>query len=93
MCYEGVGCVADIITDILHSYARKHEVEAILIQNDEYQQSEKCARSQEARLRALLDETAASVLNDFLEELRLLQFKEEEAHFRAGFRMALELTR
>lgn len=93
MCYEGVGCVADIITDILHSYARKHEVEAILIQNDEYQQSEKCARSQEARLRALLDETAASVFNDFLEELRLLQFKEEEAHFRAGFRMALELTR
>lgn len=93
MCYEGVGCVADIITDILHSYARKHEVEAILIQNDEYQQSEKCARSQEAKLRALLDETAASVFNDFLEELRLLQFKEEEAHFRAGFRMALELTR
>lgn len=93
MCYEGVGCVADIITDILHSYARKHEVEAILIQNDEYQQSEKCARSQEARLRALLDETAASVFNDFLEELRLLQFEEEEAHFRAGFRMALELTR
>ena len=93
MCYEGVGCVADIITDILHSYARKHEVEAILIQNDEYLQSEKCARSQEARLRALLDETAASVFNDFLEELRLLQFKEEEAHFRAGFRMALELTR
>ena len=85
--------MADIITDILHSYARKHEVEAILIQNDEYQQSEKCARSQEAKLRALLDETAASVFNDFLEELRLLQFKEEEAHFRAGFRMALELTR
>ena len=85
--------MADIITDILHSYARKHEVEAILIQNDEYQQGEKCARSQEARLRALLDETAASVFNDFLEELRLLQFKEEEAHFQAGFRMALELTR
>ena len=85
--------MADALFDILHSFAREHEVEAILIQNDEYRQSEKCARSQEAKLRALLDETAASVFNDFLEELRLLQFKEEEAHFRAGFRMALELTR
>lgn len=85
--------MTDALLDILHSYAREHEVEAILIRNDKYRESEKSTRRQEARLRALLDETAANVFNDFLEELRLLQFWEEEAHFRAGFRMALELTR
>lgn len=85
--------MTDALLDILHSYAREHEVEAILIRNDKYRESEKCTRGQEARLRALLDETAANVFNDFLEELGLLQFEEEEAHFQAGFRMALELTR
>ena len=85
--------MTDIITDILHPFAREHEVEAILVQDDRYQESERCARKREAALRAVLDENAANAFNDFLEELRLLQFWEEEAHFRAGFRMALELTR
>lgn len=85
--------MAGMLLDTLHSYAREHEVEAILIQNDKYRESEKCTRRQEERLRALLDEAAVNVFNDFLEELRVLQFEEEEAHFQAGFRMALELTR
>lgn len=85
--------MTDIIINILHSFAREHEIEAILVQSDRYQESEQCTRRQEERLRALLDETAVNVFNDFLEELRILQFEEEKAHFRAGFRMALELTR
>lgn len=85
--------MTDIIADILHPFAREHEVEAILVQSDGYRESENCTRRQEERLRALLDETATHVFNDFLEEQRLLQFREEEAHFRAGFCMALELTR
>lgn len=85
--------MTDALLELLHAFAQGHEIEAILIQNDGYQESERCTRKQEERLRTLLDGTAASVFNDFLEEQKLLQLQKEEAHFRAGFQMALELTR
>lgn len=81
------------LMDILYSFAQDHEMKALLVKDDEYQESVRCTQGQEGRLRAVLDETAAHILNDFLEEQKLLQFVQEEVCFRAGFRMALELTR
>ena len=81
------------LMDVLHAYAQDHEIEVMLRQDDSYMESVRCIRKQETRLRALLDEASEGVLNEFLDEQKLLQFKEEEAHFRAGFRMAVELTR
>ena len=81
------------LMEILFSYAQDHEIEALLAQDDEYKESARCTQKQEARLRASLDAASEGILNEFLDEQKLLQFKEEEAHFRAGFRMALELTR
>ena len=81
------------LMDVLYSFAQDHEIEALLAQDDKYQESVRCTRGQEGRLRAVLDETTANVLNDFLEEQKLLQFMQEEICFRVGFRMALELTR
>lgn len=85
--------MTDALLELLYAFAQGHEIEAILIQNDGYQESERCTRKQEERLRTLLDGTAASVFNDFLEEQKLLQLQEEEAHFRAGFKIGLELSR
>ena len=79
--------------EILYPYAQDHEIEALLVQNDEYKECIRCMQKQETRLRALLDEASEGVLNDFLEGQKLLQLIEEETCFRAGFRMALELTR
>lgn len=81
------------LMEILYSYAQDHEVEALLARDDEYKESVRCTRKQETRLRASLDKGSEDILNEFLGEQKLLQFKEEEAHFRAGFRMALALTR
>ncbi|MBD5085359.1 MAG: hypothetical protein HDT33_09995 [Clostridiales bacterium] len=81
------------LMEILYSYAQDHEVEALLALDDEYEECVRCTRKQEARLRAALDKTSENILNEFLDEQKLLQYKEEGAHFRAGFRMALELTR
>ena len=81
------------LMEILYCYAQDHEVEALLALDDEYKECARCTRKQEARLRASLDKESEGILNEFLDEQKLLQFKEEEAHFRAGFRMALELTR
>lgn len=84
--------MTDLI-DMLYSFAQDHEIEALLIRNDQYQESVRCTRRQESRLRAALDERAINILDDFLEEQKLLQFMQEKTCFRAGFRMALELTR
>ena len=81
------------LMEILYSYAQDHEVEALLAQDDEYKESVRCTQKQEARLRALLDKASEDILNEFLDEQKLLQFKEEEAHFRAGFQIALALMR
>jgi len=79
--------------DILYSYAQDHGIAALLARNDGYGESVRCAQGQENRLRATLNETTADILNDFLEEQEVAQFFREETCFRAGFRMALELTR
>ena len=84
--------MTDLI-DILYSYAQDHEVEALLAQDDEYKECVRCTRKQETRLRVSLGKELVGMLDDFLDEQKLLQFKEEEAHFRAGFWVALELTR
>ena len=81
------------LMDILYSYAQDHEVEALLALDDEYEECVCCTRKQEARLRASLDQTSEDILNEFLDEQKLLQCKEEGAHFRAGFQIALALTR
>lgn len=81
------------LMDILYSYVQDHEVEALLARDDEYKECARCTQKQEMRLRASLDQTSEDILNEFLDEQKLLQFKEEEAHFRAGFLVALELTR
>lgn len=80
------------LMEILYSYARDHEIAAVLAQSDEYQESVRCVHGQEKRLRTALEKTGAC-LDDLLEEQKLARLLREEVCFRAGFQMALELTR
>ena len=81
------------LMEILYCYAQDHEVEALLALDDEYKECARCTRKQEAHLRASLDKASEDVLNEFLDEQKILQYKEEGAYFRAGFQIALALTR
>ena len=83
--------MTDLI-DILYSYARDHEIAALLSQHDGYNESVRATHAQEKRLRTVLEGAAAS-LDDLLGEQGLAQSFREEASFRAGFRFALELSR
>lgn len=79
--------------DTFYTCVRKTIVEDILSEDGEY-----CVRTcrQDAeikRLNATLDESVISRVDDLLVEQLAIGELRESAYFRAGFRLALELTR
>lgn len=77
----------------LYIYAQEYMVHPLLAQEPEYEEILRCADKQEQEFCALLDDTAQKRLEALLDERSMLAFHQEQAMFRAGFRLALELTR
>lgn len=81
------------LMDEFYNCVSKAIMEEILNEDGEY-----CIRTsrQDAevkRLNAILDESAASRVDDLLAEQLAIGELRESAYFRAGFRLAIELTR
>lgn len=81
------------LMETLYTYAQEHGMAAVLVQDAEYEQCGRCARAQEDKLRAALTPDESANLKALLDERDLQLFIRERAAFRAGFRLALELTR
>ncbi len=63
-----------------------------LMEDPEYADFSRCAKLQQDRLRARLDDAGKDNLNDLLAELRLAHSVEQEAVFQAAFSLSRELN-
>lgn len=81
------------LMEILYTYAQDNMLRGLLDQEPEYSNVQHCAGKKEQALRTLVGEENKQHLEDLLEERKLIAFFEGQALFRAGFRIALELTR
>lgn len=79
--------------EVLYSYAQEWLEPALLLAEPQCAEAQRCADEQEKHLRALLSQEALQCLEDFLGERDLLHFFEKQALFRAGFQVAMELSR
>lgn len=84
--------MTDLI-DVLYSYAQDYMLRGLLDREPEYAEACRCADRQERALYELVGEDNKAHLEDLLEERKLMSHYEGEALFRAGFQVALELTR
>ena len=78
---------------ILYSYAQDYMLRGILDREPGYAEACHCADRQERTLYELVGKENKAHLEDLLEERKLMSLFEGEALFRAGFQVALELTR
>ena len=81
------------IMEVLFQYAQEHMVCALVRQEREYANVRLCAEKQEEAFLALLDDAAQKRYEHLLKEQNLLSTLYERAMFRAGFRLAIELSR
>ena len=81
------------VMEALFQYAQEHMIHALLYQEREYASVRLCAEKQEEAFLALLDETAQKRYDILRDEQNLLSTYYERALFRAGFRLAMELSR
>ena len=79
--------------EVLFSYAQDWLEPPLLLSEPEYANVQRCVKEQEKRLRSMLNTEAEGSLKNFLDEQRLLLLFENQAMFRAGFRLAMELSR
>ena len=79
--------------EILFSYAQEWLEPALLLGEPQCAEAQRYTAEQEKRLRVLLTSEALQCLDDFLEEQKLFLFFEKQALFRAGFQIAMELSR
>ena len=78
---------------ILYTYAQENMVGMLLAQEHGYRDACRCADKQEQALRDLVGEEHEEQLEALLEERDLVSHFGGQALFRAGFQIALELTR
>ena len=78
---------------VLFSYAQDFLEKPLLLSEPEYANVQRCVDEQKKRLRSKLNTEAEECLESFLDEQRLLLLFENQAMFRAGFRLAIELSR
>ena len=78
---------------VLFSYAQECLEMPLLLSEPEYANVQRCADERKKRLRSMLNTEAEECLESFLDEQRLLMLFENQAMFRAGFRLAMELSR
>lgn len=79
--------------EVLFAHAQDWLVRPLLVAEPEYEDILRHADSQEQRLRTLLNDEAKQLLDDLIDERNTLSFFREQAMFRAGFQIALELGR
>ena len=79
--------------EVLFSYAQEFLETPLLLSEPEYANVQRCVDEQKKRLRSKLNTDAEECLKNFLDEQRLLLLFENQAMFRAGFRLAVELSR
>lgn len=81
------------LLDVLCEYAEDRMLRGLLDREPEYANVCHCADRQERTLLEVLGEEDKERLEGLLEERRLLEFFYGKALFRAGFQIAMELTR
>ena len=79
--------------EVLFSYAQERLEAPLLLTEPEYASAQCCAEKQAQRLRSMLSNEGKECLESLLGERSLLRMFENEAMFRAGFRLAMELSR
>ena len=79
--------------EVLFQYADEQMLYSLLNQEPEYAGSRLCVEKQEEAFLALLDDTAHERYDVLRDEQNLLSTFYERAMFRAGFRLAMELSR
>ena len=79
--------------EVLFAHAQDLLIKPLLVAEPEYEDALRHADRQEQRLRAMLSDEAKELLDDLISEKNLLSFHYEQAMFRAGFRLAMELSR
>ncbi len=79
--------------DVLRQYAEEHMVRPFMTQDPEYSRTRFCVEKQEESFRALLNEETTKLFEKLQAEQDQLDFIHEQALFRAGFHVALELFR
>ena len=79
--------------EALYTYAQERLLPACLCLDPFYAESDLCAQRQTEAVRAALTEQGQAHLKKLLDELELVRAARDRAAFRAGFRLALELTR
>ena len=78
---------------VLFNYAQEVLETSLLLSEPEYANVQRCVEERKNRLRSMLKTEAEEYLETFLDEQRLLLLFENQAMFRAGFRLAMELSR
>ena len=81
------------IMEVLFQYADEQMLCSLLNQESEYANTRLCVEKQEKAFLALLDETTQKRYDTLRDEQNLLSTFYERALFRAGFRLAMELSR
>ena len=79
--------------EALFQYTQEHMVHALLYRENDYANIRLCAEKQEEAFLALLDDAAQERYKHLQNEQDLLSSLYERALFRAGFRLAIELSR
>lgn len=79
--------------EVLFSYAQERMLNALLNQEHEYASAHLCAKKQEEAFCTLLDEKARERFDSLLDEQNMLTSFYGRAQFRAGFQLAMELSR
>ncbi|MGN0985345.1 MAG: hypothetical protein ACI4OU_02530 [Candidatus Enterenecus sp.] len=77
----------------LYCFAQENRITGYLEGDSEYHSACRCAEKRKQLLLAALTPEQAGWLDDLLGELQLSCWAETEAAFRAGFAMAMELSR
>ena len=81
------------VMEALFNYAQEQMIHSLLYQEQEYVNIHHCAEKQEEAFLALLDNAAQERYGTMRDEQNLLSIFYERALFRAGFRLAMELSR
>ena len=78
--------------EVLFAHAQDWLVRPLLVAEPEYEDALRHANNQEQRLRAMLSDEAKELLDDLIGERNTLFSFHEQALFRAGFQLAMELS-
>lgn len=79
--------------EVLFAHAQDWLIKPLLTAEPEYEDLLRTTAQQEQRLRAMLSDDAKQALDDLLGERNLLSSLYEQALFRTGFQLAIELSR